>query len=374
MKGVPAESSAAPRKATWFELYFDLAFVLCVAALTGRHVGEYTPEGALRFALQFLIVWTLWVAHTFWASGYDEDRIDQHLLGFLKILAILAIAYGAHMGSSHEAWFATGTGTFLLLMGLAFVRDALRGNDRKAAAVLGGLFGALGLAWVAAAASSGTNASWVWLALLAGGFASTLVLARDAEPQPHPEHMPERFGLFTIILLGEAVASSLHGLTHGEAVTQHALISALAGAMLSFLFWVAYFHRAKSANARIGQKHWMAHEVRRWVYAHVPLYLGIAGFSAGTVAIASHAHVDAGTAWMQAVAVAVAMVGLTLVGLASPDNAFEPRRVRANLGLALLTIPAALLLEPLGGQAVMVALVAFAGLQLAATFWWGRYV
>lgn len=119
----------------------------------------------------------------------------------------------------------------------------------------------------------------------------------------------------------------------------------------------------------MGQKPWTNGAVRRWVYAHIPLYLGIAGFSAGTVAIASHAHVDAGTAWMQAVAVAFAMIGLTLVGLASPDNLFEPRRVRVNLALVVLTIPAALLIDPFGGEAVMVALVAFAALQLAVTHW-----
>lgn len=30
-----------------------------------------------------------------------------------------------------------------------------------------------------------------------------------------------------IILLGEAVASALHGLTHSASITQHALVSAL---------------------------------------------------------------------------------------------------------------------------------------------------
>ena len=43
-----------------------------------------------------------------------------------------------------------------------------------------------------------------------------LVARHTAAVPPHPEHLPERFGLFTIILLGEGLAAVVHALDHGK--------------------------------------------------------------------------------------------------------------------------------------------------------------
>ena len=51
--------------------------------------------------------------------------------------------------------------------------------------------------------------------------------------QPHPAHPPERFGLFTIILLGEGVASIVHALDHGSELHGHAVAAALGGVALT---------------------------------------------------------------------------------------------------------------------------------------------
>ena len=51
--------------------------------------------------------------------------------------------------------------------------------------------------------------------------------------QPHPEHLPERFGLVTIILLGEGVASIVHALDHGSELHGHAVAAALGGVALT---------------------------------------------------------------------------------------------------------------------------------------------
>jgi low temperature requirement protein LtrA len=50
---------------------------------------------------------------------------------------------------------------------------------------------------------------------------------------PHPEHPPERFGLLTIILIGEGMASVMHALDHGTDL--HAVAAALCGAALTFM-------------------------------------------------------------------------------------------------------------------------------------------
>ena len=60
-----------------------------------------------------------------------------------------------------------------------------------------------------------------------------------------PRRLPERFGLFTIILLGEGMASVVHELDHGEQLHASGVVSALIGALLSFGLWLVYFDRVK---------------------------------------------------------------------------------------------------------------------------------
>lgn len=50
----PVLAHAEGRKATWFELFFDLVFVTAVASLAGRLSQHYDWPGAAGFAFLFL--------------------------------------------------------------------------------------------------------------------------------------------------------------------------------------------------------------------------------------------------------------------------------------------------------------------------------
>jgi low temperature requirement protein LtrA len=76
------------RKATWFELFFDLVFVVAVAQLSGAYAHHYDLGGALVFALAFLAMWWCWLGHTFHATRFDDDSGRRRGLGFLQVLAV----------------------------------------------------------------------------------------------------------------------------------------------------------------------------------------------------------------------------------------------------------------------------------------------
>ncbi|NJO55553.1 MAG: hypothetical protein HC834_03415 [Rhodospirillales bacterium] len=189
---------AAPRHATWFELFFDLSFVLVIATLTSRHAADYTVSGAVDFALRFLIVWQLWLSHTFWASRYDQDRIDQHILGFPKILGILGIAYGVTGAQYGDVWFASGITAFKLLVAFAYLRDTRLVGHAASGMPFSVMLALQALLWLATIflPETGRLPAWIFLVLLE--FAAPFLLARRSEEvPPHPEHLPERLGLFT---------------------------------------------------------------------------------------------------------------------------------------------------------------------------------
>jgi low temperature requirement protein LtrA len=109
----------------------------------------------------------------------------------------------------------------------------------------------------------------------------------------HPEHITERFGLFTMIVLGEAVlAATVAVQTAADShngVDVELLVLAGSGLLLVFSLWWLYFDRTTQR---------MLHSMRTtiiWGYGHYLVFASTAAIGAGlAVAVDSlvgHAHV-----------------------------------------------------------------------------------
>ena len=115
---------AEGRKATWFELFFDLVFVVAVAQLSGAYAHHYDLAGAAQFAAAFLAMWWCWLGHTFHGTRFDQDLPRQRLVGFLQIGAVALIGYGVSAPLTERAWaFGAGIAAFKLLLALSYLGE-----------------------------------------------------------------------------------------------------------------------------------------------------------------------------------------------------------------------------------------------------------
>lgn len=334
---VPAHTHG--RKATWFELFFDLVFVVAVAQLSGAFAHHYDGAGAGVFAFGFLAMWWCWLGHTFHATRFDADTSAQRWLGVAQILAVVWIGYGASDLGGERAWvFASGIAVFKVLLALAYgLSWRWRGAHGLIRSYIS-LYLVQGALWAASVAMAPEWRWALWALAFALDLASPWWVARYThQVPPHPEHLPERFGLFTIILLGEGMAASVHALDHGPALTAQALIAALGGALLSFLVWIGYFERSRGHQEREVDSAGAGRNLRLWAYAHVPLYLGIASQAAGTVYLAGQPVINTATQLLFAAGITLVMIGLSLLGAASrgPLNGATNRRTGASIAVAV---------------------------------------
>jgi low temperature requirement protein LtrA len=292
------------RKATWFELFFDLVFVVAVAQLSGAYAHHYDPAGAVASVVLLLVMWWCWLGHTFHATRFDQQRPDQRGLGLAQIAAVCVIAYGvSDAWGARGAAFALGIAAFKLLLAVAHLRERRWRGAHGLIRAYVGLYLLQATLWTASTTLSPTPRAALWLLALALDLASPWWVSRyTATVRPHPEHLPERFGLFTIILLGEGVASVVHALDHGPALHAQALAASLIGLALTFLTWLGYFEVTRAHDEREIHGSHGARNLRLWAYDHVPIYIGIVSLAAGTVALAGQA------AWT------AEQVGLYLVG------------------------------------------------------------
>jgi low temperature requirement protein LtrA len=133
----------------------------------------------------------------------------------------------------------------------------------------------------------------------------------------HVEHLPERFALFVILVLGESVAGVAHGL-YDASWTPSALPVAGLSFVLAAALWWSYFDlagaRAKRLLNEVGGEHSdHAHDV--YVFGQLPLTLALASIGAGielAVVESGRGEVPPGTRLLLAGGVAVYLVSMAL--------------------------------------------------------------
>ena len=365
-----------PRRASWLELFFDLIFVAAVTQV-GVPLGEdYTLHGLVRYALMFLLIWWAWLGHTMYSTRFDADDVVQRLLTLLQIFAAAAMA--ANAKSAFDSRDSAGFGAAYAVLRAVLVVQYLRARRLKETRRLTTLysvgFGAASLLWGIAAILPVPTRFWLWGAALLIDMGTPWLAVRYTDKcPPDAEHLPERFGLFTIILLGESVAAVMHGMESQEMWSPSAAISAFTGLSLAFGYWWWYFDGAHGAAKRHVTSDRKTLLFQVWSYAHLPLYLCVAVVGVGVehvIALPQGAHLHREEAWVLSVAAAALMTTLTIIGF-TPHEAQVRRpsleQWAVRFALCLAALPAALVATAVPPCTLLIYLALLCGVQVMLT-------
>jgi low temperature requirement protein LtrA len=310
------------RTATWLELFYDLAFVVAIAILGERLLDDTTWTGLWSFLGYFALLWWLWASHTFYADRYDTDDLVYRLWAAAQMVAVLVMAASlAHGPSESTTVFAAGYAIARLVL-LALYWRVYRHVSETRRLVAGYLigFGAAAVVWLASVFVPDPARFVVWGVALAIDLATPWVVRRQQATVPLDEsHLPERFGLFVILVLGESLAAVVAGLSHIGWSTS-SLIAAILGVLLATLLWWLYFDNAEGSVVRrrnIEGKTWRP---TGWIYTHLPLAaaLAIVGVALDQAILsAGGGPMPPAQRWLLLGGVALALVCLAILQIAS---------------------------------------------------------
>jgi low temperature requirement protein LtrA len=186
---------------------------------------------------------------------------------------------------------------------------------------------------------------------------------------PHLAHLPERFGLFTIIVIGEAVVRIIMGVRAGHLISLSAA-AGIMGLIIVFTLWWGYFEGVKGARTRqlTSKNHVRAYQ--QWIYSHLPLTMAIASLAVGikrVITLSPSAMLPFQEAWILSISLGVCLLSLNTIFLSSypgrpPDDVL--RFIRPNYGLAFLTCLVGGLGTIFPGIAILGILTALSILQI----------
>jgi low temperature requirement protein LtrA len=264
------------RHATWLECFFDLIFVVAIDDVTDllshTHESHLDPLQFWKFVLVFVPLWWIWASHTIYANRFDADD-RKHRLATLLIMFLLIIIsglIGQRFLANFEAIVICYAGSKYIIAAMYFVSKGRHDESVDLTTAVGWTIVAgatLSLASVLFAAP----ARYVvfYLGILFDLIAFIFVLRRRLEAIPvHTEHLIERVGLLTIIILGESVSSLSIGLANISWTVGKLLSAATGFVMISSIWWV-YF---ESFHLLTKQKLTTGHSV---LYSHFFVFIGL---------------------------------------------------------------------------------------------------
>ncbi len=295
MRNLTEEQRAEERASTWLELFFDLCFVVAVAALARGLHHDPTLGGILRFVGLFVPVWWAWMTYTWYGTSFDNDDVPYRVTLLAAMLFMLGIAasvegVGAQPGAA--AGFVVSYAALRVLLVWLFLRaryhtpQNLRGFVDWYAG--GNALGAV--LWMASLLAPAPALYIFWgVALFVELLAPILAVRTLDEPKVsfHPRHIAERYGLFTIIVLGESVLAVAAG-TSGTDWAMAAVSTAVLGFVAAACIWWIYFDYVETTGMSLAPK-----PAFYWGYGHLAVYAAIAAFGVGIqLAIEGSAHIE----------------------------------------------------------------------------------
>jgi low temperature requirement protein LtrA len=306
------------RRVTWVELFFDLVFVAAVAQVGTPLATGYSFDGLARYAFLLCIIWWAWSGHAMYATRFDADDTLQRVLTLLQMIAVIFMAANAEQGldSLSSAGFAAAYAVMRFILVLQYVRAGAIAPARALTRTYARGFGAAAGVWLISALVDTPIRYSLWSVALVVEAATAVRVSRHVESlPPHAAHLPERFGLFTLILLGDSIIALMKGIQAQPEWSPMAAGAAFAGIAFTFIVWWAYFERAGAAADRHVRTRRERRAYEIWTYTHVPLYLGLVLSAVGVEHIirqgaAVHLHAEEAALLTSAVAIVLASLGI----------------------------------------------------------------
>ena len=369
----PTLRTSETRSASPLELFFDLAYVLVIAELASDLLHHLDWAGVGQFAAFFTVIWFSWLGFTLYTNRFDTNDVVFRVAKLAATAAIAGCAASA-FAATDRLFLAFG-GSYLLarvILALLYVRAWRHVHEaRRTVTVYLVAASITAVLWAVSLALPEPARYVLWGAVIAVDTLAPVLATRRGDLAPlHLEHLPERFNLLVILVLGEVVGAVVTG-EHDTGWARIPLLLGIGGFVIAAGLWWSYFDvgsaigqreltKAEEVEERTeeGPPDQEGHTGRRldwFVYGHLPLTAGITVAGVGLEDLVVHPDTQGPSAAGCALALDLAgfWFGLALVVGGTEQNWRRALRWPGSF----LPVPLVLALLPLPAGALVLALV-----------------
>lgn len=269
------------RSIGWLELFYDLVYVATLIQIGNFLSDNVSLVGFGQFLVMLAVVWWAWTGETFYQNRYVADDLIHRLLVFLQIFAVASL--GLSVSEAFGDLYVQFTMAYVLtrfILVLMYVRTARAHPDSVAFSRGYVIAYSVGIVIWLGSLLLPTEIHWVgWLV----GICFELSIPLLPWIQKHQRqlgvdvhHIMERFGIFTIILLGESFVKILDD-AQGASIGINQLLFSTFGLTVVYSLWWLYFSDTAGKEIDFSNRF----KASGWVYGHLPLAAGLVAFGVG---------------------------------------------------------------------------------------------
>ncbi|MDH4279535.1 MAG: low temperature requirement protein A [Acidimicrobiia bacterium] len=330
----------ADREVSFLELFYDLVYVVVIARAAHHLATHVSWQGVFDFTVVFGLIWLAWLNGTLHHELHAREDVRSRLSIFAQmlLLAWLGVYTGEATGGGGRMFavvYAILLGLFTLLWFTVRRHDDDRYRPTATRYVIMSTLATV--AMFGSAFLEPEPRTWVWLAIIVSILAASAMITTQSETMSSSvtHSLVERFGLFSIIVLGEVIVGVVEGLSEvdeGDPGGRTVAIGLLA-LTIGFGFWWTYFDFTGRRMPRRSQP-----GLGLWMLAHLPATTAIAAAGAGMVDLVARgadSETPTATAWLIGGATAVMFVSVVAIMMRLEDYE-RLRPVYAPVAVAML--------------------------------------
>src|SRR5881409_2170546 len=207
------------RRPGWTELFYDLVFAAAISQLSTPLEADYSFHGVVRYAFLLALVFLACVGYTTFSTQFAVDDVVQRALIVAQVFFVAVMAANATgpLSSRDAAGFGAAYGGVRAVLALQYARVIGLSGTRPVVIRRIVWLVAAAVVWTASALLPAPHRYVAWCLAFSMDIANSWPPSHGTIMRPPgAAHFPERFGLLTIILLGEFVASVMRGIESQE--------------------------------------------------------------------------------------------------------------------------------------------------------------
>jgi low temperature requirement protein LtrA len=283
------------RQVTPIELLYDLTYVIAFAAAAEELAAAYSSGhfaagiGAYLFAI-FAVSWA-WLSFTWFASAYGNDDALFRVATIVQMVGVIVLIFGLPQ-SFRDAEHGLSPNNLLIAIGYIVMRIPLivlwlraathDPEHRRTAYAYVILIPLAQLGWlltVLIPLPTPVAVSALILLVVTEMAARVVIENRFGWTPWDASHIAERFGLLTLIALGEVIAATIQAvgvLTQEHGWSVGAIVTAASGLVIAAGLWWTYYLVPSGVILR----RW-PQRVFAWRYTHLLLFAAIPAVGSG---------------------------------------------------------------------------------------------
>lgn len=340
------------RRVTWLELLYDLVFVIAIGQVTKVLIEDFTFIGFAKSLLLCGTIWWAWVGQTFYLTRFDSDDISHRIITMVLMFFVMIMALQVpHAIGPAASKFALSYFAIRLILVYQYLRAAKHIPFARALCYrYAAGFSIAASLWIVSTRLDTPANYFLWcFAIVIDLMVPAIFRQHGRNVLPHMTHLPERFGLFTLIVIGEAILAVVSALNvaHFE---WHAVVASISAWLAAAGLWWAYFEGVHATEQRKLSNSQEQTYFQIWMYGHLPLAAGIITMAASMniiISLGPHVKLVPEQLFIYVLGCQMAAWMLNIIYFTSPSHNREPH-IRQRLVAHNLTNISMLMALPIG--------------------------